>query len=443
MSSTSVVIKMLVKPIKMNLIKHLFSSIVKVTSLLSLTISLQVSAVQNVGKKPKDSQILKFAVIGISGQQREVLLSLAYDFEQKNKETYVRYMFLEDATLKQEIHDWMRGNKKVDLVLWQAGERLFQFVRQNQVEKLDGFWQRHNLDENYPASIKPLVQNQGHTYAIPISYYNWGFYYNRSVFQKLNVQPPSDWSSFMDMVGKLKKNGIDPLSITSKEKWPVSAWFEYINLRVNGLDYHQRFMKGQVAFDSDKVKDVLNKWKEVLDASDYKQHHKVLLWRDSLPDLLREKSGVALMGNFMTQLIPAHLDGKISYFPFPEIDPNVPQYELAPTDVLMIPATAKNKDLAYKYMDFLVDPVNQSFLNAGFKQFALHRGAKNPEREIMQKGLANLLKANGLTQYLDRDSSESRASELFDVWIEFIDSRDVESAMNKMEDIRKKYTAYE
>lgn len=423
----------------MSVTKRLFLQLCKVTSLLLLICALHATAALNSRKEPKDSQILKFAVIGISGQQREVLLSLAYDFEQQNKQTYIRYIFLEDAMLKQEIPNWMRGEKKVDLILWQAGERLFRFVRQGQVANLDAFWEKHNLDANYPASIKPLVQSQGHIYAVPISYYNWGFYYNPGLFKKLNLTPPENWPAFLTMVDKLKQNGVNPLSITSKEKWPVSAWFEYINLRVNGLNYHQRFMQGQVAFDSDKVKNVLIKWGEVLDASDYQQQHKRLLWRDSLPDLLREKSGVALMGNFMTQLIPAHLDDRISFFPFPEIDPNVPHFELAPTDVLMIPQAADNKTLAYQYMEFLVDPVNQSTLNDGFKQFALHKEATNSDREIMQIGRANLLKASGLTQYLDRDSAESLSGDLFNVWIEFIDNRNVQETMNKMEAVRGQY----
>lgn len=387
----------------------------------------------------KESDILRFAVIGISGQQREVLLSLAYDFEQINKSTYIRYVFLEDATLKQEIHDWMRGKNDIDLVLWQAGERLFQFVRKNQVEQLDDFWEQHDLDQNYPSSIKPLIQSDGHTYGVPISYYNWGFYYNAALFKKLDILPPKNWTELLKVVEIFEKEKINPISISSKEKWPVSAWFEYLNLRINGLEFHQKLMRGQVAFDTKEVAKVLNHWQQILNTAKYKQEHKVLLWRDALPDLLREKSGMALMGNFMTQLLPEHLDDKMGYFPFPEINNDMPHYELAPTDVLMIPTTAKNKALAYQYMAFLVEPKNQTFLNKGFKQFAVHKKSNNSSRTIMKQGLANLLSAQGLTQYFDRETSETLSSELFDIWIEFIDSRDVQGTMIKMEAARKRY----
>lgn len=397
-----------------------------------------IDAIANAGK-PQPGDILKFAVIGVSGNQREALLNLAYEFEQQNRDNYVRLVFLEDATLKREIPAWMSGEEEMDLVLWQAGERLFKYVRQNQVTKLNDFWQTEKLADIFPSSVLPLISQNNDIYAIPMSYYNWGFYYNRQLFDRLGVSEPLTWDDLLHTVKVLRAKKINPITIASKEYWPVSAWFEYINLRTNGLEFHQQVTKGEVSFESDEIKDVLKKWAELLDVAQYNQEHRLLLWRDAIPDLFRENAGMALMGSFMTQLIPEHLAERIGYFRFPEIVPDIPYYELAPTDVLMIPEASKNKALSYQFLRFFLKPENQNKLTQGSNQFALHKKAAKPQSPIALEGLKTLTKASGLMQYFDRDAPAGLAAELFPVWIEFIDKRNVSITMKKMEIIRKDF----
>lgn len=391
--------------------------------------------------KVQQSDILRFAVVGISGQQREVLLSLAYEFERQHIQKYIRYVFLNDELLKKEIHEWMRGTKSVDLILWQAGERLFQFARQGQVANLNEFWQVNELDTFYPKSIKPLVTFEENLYAVPVSYYNWGFFYNPSLFNKLQISPPDNWQEMLQVVETLDRHGVQPLAIGTKEGWPVSAWFEYINLRVNGLAFHKKILNGSISFEQPEVVKVMTLWAELLNKANFSEKHQMLLWRDTLPDLFRQNSGMALLGGFMTQLIPVHLKGKIDYFPFPQIDASVAHYELAPTDVLVVPQVSQNKQLAYDYIQFLIDPDNQAKLNEGFGQFSLHQKSKMQHSALKQKGLDTLLQADGLTQYVDRDAPEELAGALIPIWVEFLDSRNVSATIKKMEIVRKSYLA--
>lgn len=387
----------------------------------------------------KNAKIVKMAAIGISGQQREALLSIAYAFQQQNPDLYVRYIFKEDSVLKQEISDWMNGESEIDLILWQAGERLFRFVRKDKVLPIDQFWQQQKLDEKFPASVKTLVAFGGRTYGLPVSYYNWGFYYKPVLFKRLGIKPPANWSEFRAALQTLQLAGITPIAIGTKERWPVSAWFEYLNLRINGLDFHRKVLSGEQSFQDERIRNVLVHWQGLIEQGYFFDKHNELTWRDTLPDLLRENAGVVLMGNFMTQLIPLRLRGQIDVFGFPEIDNSVGRFELSPTDVLVIPKTAKRPDLAQKFMAFLLRTEQQDRFNQGLSQFSLSLDHAVESDPLHKKGHKLLVEADGLTQYFDRDASEAYARALMPIWVEFLSKADVTDTMQKMEQARKEF----
>jgi raffinose/stachyose/melibiose transport system substrate-binding protein len=72
-----------------------------------------------------------------------------------------------------------------------------------------------------------------HTYCVPVGSVIQGFYYNKNIFQKLGLTPPKTESEFFAALDSLKKNGVTPLDMGTKDLWPVvdlafnSVWPNY------------------------------------------------------------------------------------------------------------------------------------------------------------------------------------------------------------------------
>ena len=72
-----------------------------------------------------------------------------------------------------------------------------------------------------------------HTYCVPVGSVIQGFYYNKNLFQKLDLSPPKTESEFFSVLDALKKNGVTPLDIGTKDLWPSvdlafnSTWPNY------------------------------------------------------------------------------------------------------------------------------------------------------------------------------------------------------------------------
>ena len=153
-------------------------------------------------------------------------------------------------------------------------------------------------------------------YAIPFSRYQWGMLYNKMLFERLSLLPPKNWQQFIDLLTVLKSEKIIPIYVASKYSWEISAWFEFLNLRLNGYDFHQWFIKGKSPVDSTKIRLVFKYWQALIESGSFLVQKQSSL-RDGLPYLYRELGGLMLAGSYVTAFIPPKNLDEIGFFSFP------------------------------------------------------------------------------------------------------------------------------
>ena len=137
-----------------------------------------------------------------------------------------------------------------------AGERFNKYIRLDLVASITDIWQSNKLANSFPSHLSGAVTFNQQFYAIPFSYYQWGMFYNKQLFKRLSLKPPSDWQEFMKILAVLKHEGLMPISIGSKYSWAVSPWFELLNLRLNGYSFNQSFIQGKVSAFSPEIRRV-------------------------------------------------------------------------------------------------------------------------------------------------------------------------------------------
>ena len=70
------------------------------------------------------------------------------------------------------------------------------------------------------------------------------------------MQEPKTWTEFLALCETLKSKGVPPIGIGAggDTPWVASAWFDYLNIRINGAPYHRELLAGKHRFDDPKVK---------------------------------------------------------------------------------------------------------------------------------------------------------------------------------------------
>jgi len=376
---------------------------------------------------------LEVGLLVASKGQRQVYYELARKFEAEHPHINVTYVAKDDAGYKSSIEGWLTAERGLDLLYWQAGEPLFQFVRRGLIESLDLQWQQQQWYSDFPPNVQDVVSIDGSPYGLPYSYYQWGFYYKKSLFSKLSLQPPTTWPEFLEICRRLKAQGISPIVLGSKNHWPTASWFDYFNLRINGLEFHRQLLQGQISYRDKRVAEVFKTWKVLIDRDYFVKSSSTLMWKEGLPYLYRDLAGMMLIGNFVEQHFPKNLARDIGFFRFPQINADVAYYEEAPMEIFILPINSRHKKEAKQFLAFIGRANIQASLNDGLGYIPPHIHAKKSSSYFIQQGSETLREAQGLSQFYDRDTNRKMAAAGIKILSAFSRSGNIETAIAALE----------
>lgn len=349
----------------------------------------------------------------------------------------IEFIGLPSAKYKPQVREWLSNETGPDVIFWYGGMRLQQFIREDYVENLDSLSTQQNWQNDFSATALQTVKFKDSVYAIPVSYYQWGIYYNKKILKQFNITPPVNWKDFLGACNVLKSSGLEPIALGSSEPWILGAWFDYLNLRLNGLDFHQNLLSGEIPFTDQRVITVFEYWAELVNKKYFLAGHQRLNRNEAMPYVFRDLSAFILNGNSLSNRIPANVEQNIGFMPFPEIEPKHAGYEDAPMDVFFIRASSKNKQDAKTFISYLSQADVQTNYNKYAGGYPPNKSSTISENLFSKTGLKLLQNAKGLAQFFDRDSVSNFSEPAVNVFAEFMQKPNIEATVAKLEQLRQ------
>ncbi|USD40620.1 carbohydrate ABC transporter substrate-binding protein [Vibrio sp. SCSIO 43135] len=358
-------------------------------------------------------------------------------FEKENPDITVKYNLYDHEAYKTTIRNWLVTSPP-DVVFWYAGNRMKTFVDRGLFEDVSDLWQSQGMYDDF-ASAKPAMTIQDKQYGVPYTYYQWGIYYRKDIFQQFGIAEPKTWDDLLKASATLKENGVTPFTIGTKYLWTAAGWFDYINMRTNGLDFHIQLMDGKVPYSDERVKKTFANWAQLVEPGYFLDNHASYSWQEAQPFLYNGQAAMYLMGNFLTANFPEDVKDKMGFFQFPIIDPNVPKAEDAPMDTIHIPSKAKNKEDARKFLAFVARAENQQLINEMMLQIPTNNKAKVKDDPFLNKGVEMLNTASGTAQFYDRDTDPAMAKEGMKGFQEFmVHPERIDKILKKLDKVSKR-----
>jgi multiple sugar transport system substrate-binding protein len=262
------------------------------------------------------------------------------------------------------------------------------------------------------ASTASALSVGGKQYGVPYAYYQWGIYYRKDLFAKYGLGEPRTWADFMNICDTLKQNKIIPVTIGTKYLWTAAGWFDFLNLRANGMDFHMELMDGKASYEDPRLDRIFEIWGEMANKGYFLENHATFSWQEAQAPMINGEAAMYLIGNFIVpNLKDAGIVDKVGYFQFPVINANVRTFEEAPTDTIHIPTGAKNKADARRFLAFVTraDISNQVATSIG--NLPPNSQAPSPTDPFLKIGFKVLSESAGLAQFYDRDTEPEMAKE--------------------------------
>lgn len=104
-----------------------------------------------------------------------------------------------------------------------------------------------NFDQSALAGAKG--KTDGKVYGVPLEMSTFQIYYNKDIFSKYNLQPPTTWDQLVTDAKTLQSNGVTPFATSGKDTWLLPLYADTFGAtRYGGPEFEKKVLSGQADF---------------------------------------------------------------------------------------------------------------------------------------------------------------------------------------------------
>jgi multiple sugar transport system substrate-binding protein len=309
-----------------------------------------------------------------------------------------------------QLSTYLSSATPPDVLTWYAGSVANSYAAEGLLLDVSDLWTGDGACAGFSDALRSLSTSaSGQAIFVPTTYYWWSVFYKKSAFESWGVEPPTTWDGFIALCDQLKARGIHPLTNgIGSTAWMSAGWFDYLNLRINGAEYHRALLAGQRSFTDPEVVAVLEEYARLIPYF----HPNQTSWdsQQAVTPMVNNEAAMYLVGAFVTQYFPEDQRDDLDFFSVPPINPSVQSAEEAPTDGYFAAARSDNPDGAKALLSYLASPeVQQRYITeSGTSNLPTSPDVDTSQfAPIVQKGIELLNSTSEITQFFNRDSSDA------------------------------------
>ncbi|WP_299631370.1 ABC transporter substrate-binding protein [uncultured Roseobacter sp.] len=374
---------------------------------------------------------------------RATMEAMIADFQELHPDLSIETTIIDRDAYKTQIRNFLTADSP-DVATWYAANRMTPFVNAGLFEDVSDLWEEPEIAEAL-ASTKGAMTIDGKQWGVAYTYYQWGVYYRKDIYEELGLNEPANFGEMKSNCQAVLDSGRKCYTIGTKFLWTAGGWFDYLNMRTHGFDFHMELAQGKVKWTDDRVKQTFANWRELIDMGAFIDNHQNYSWQESLPFIVNGEAAAILKGNFaVAPLREAGLDdSKLDFYQFPEITPGIALAEDAPTDTFHIPANASNKEAAREFLRYVVSANVQTEINNGSNlgQLPVNAQSAVDDDKFLNEGFAMLSENSpgGVAQFFDRDFPAEMANEAMQGLQEFMVFPDnLDDILNRLDKVQER-----
>ncbi|NEW09187.1 extracellular solute-binding protein [Paenibacillus sp. SYP-B3998] len=216
--------------------------------------------------------------------------------------------------------------------------------------------------------IKPIVSIDNKVVAVPMESLQWGYLYNKKIFNDLGLKPPTTLTEMKAVVQKLNDNKVKPFLLSYKESWIPQL---FLPLTVGGLvntahkDFIDKMNNDQGSFSEIKeMFDII----DLVNANGTDRAFEVGN-DDGAADFASGKAAMWVQGPWDADSIlkvNEKLDFGVAPLPIND-DPKATMINVSVSTSLALASTSKNKEVALDLLNYILDDQASNVLYQNLK----------------------------------------------------------------------------
>ena len=357
------------------------------------------------------SAVSTTATLGSSGSDdvpKRAIAAMVDAFDKSSGKT-VTINTVPHNDFQNNISSYLQGSAD-DAFTWFAGYRMRYFAAKDLCAPIDDIWDKIGSSFS-DAFAKASTGDDGKKYFVPLYNYPWGFFYRKSVWAANGYSVPATFDELKTLCKEMKKDGLIPIAFADKDGWPAMGTFDYLDMRLNGYQFHLDLCAHKESWDQQKVKDVFDNWKSILPYHD--PNALGATWQEAAQTLGNKKAGMYLLGAFVTQQFSdKKVLADIDFFPFPEMAVEGRDAVEAPIDGYMLSKKGGDNSAARDLLAFIgTPPAADAYQAVDPSNIPAVQGADTSAfSDLSKKNAQVIADAKFISQFFDRDALPAMAN---------------------------------
>ena len=168
-------------------------------------------------------------------------------YEKAHPGTKVEFNAFKNTEYNLKLTTGLTGSQGPDVVQVRSYGQLQPTIASKSLLPLDDVVDLSKWDANVVKSAKG--KEDGKLYAVPLAQQTLQMYYNKDVFAKNGLTPPTTWAEFMMVNTKLKAAGVVPIAVGAKDSWTLPIVHQVLAApRFGGTAFETAVMAGTKTF---------------------------------------------------------------------------------------------------------------------------------------------------------------------------------------------------
>ncbi len=192
----------------------------------------------------------------------------------------------------------MLGGNPPDSFQVHAGHELIDtWVKTGYMEPVTFIYKEEGWEKVMPPGILNIVKYKGDYWSVPVNIHRANvLWYSKPVFEKYNITPPKTFDEFFAVCEKLKKEGIVPIVMGTKDGWEAGHVFETFLIGTLGAEGYKGLWTGKTKWSDKRVAKALMLFDKMLNYIN--TDHSALTWDEAGQYLIEGKGAMMIMGDW-------------------------------------------------------------------------------------------------------------------------------------------------
>lgn len=212
-------------------------------------------------------------------------------------------------------------------------------------------------NEPYVANIldapKKVVSYNGKVYGVPYVVNTFGVFYNKKLFDEMQLSVPNTWDEFIALCDKIKAAGKVPFITGGKDVWPMGSIITAMAANSTfgkNMNWPKDLFDGKITMADTGLKEGLERFALLGKNGYYSKNVLGVSMDQSIQDFGDGKGFMCIHGSWWPSVVDAKFkDIQMGFFPVPPFNGEKAVMDVGPDIFLSINSKSKNIDAAKEF----------------------------------------------------------------------------------------------